>query len=55
MLTTTPHPKISKTIQHISMDQNNIFEEWWITILTPDAGTYKINMLNPTVTPNSFW
>ena len=53
--TTKMHPKISKTIQQVAMEVNNTSEEWWITILTPDAGTYKINLLNPTVTPNSFW
>jgi hypothetical protein len=51
----TAHPKTSHTIQQLSFDQSNTFEEWSIAIASPDAGTYQINFLNPTTTPASLW
>lgn len=42
-----PHPKTSHTMQQISMNQVNTFEEWSITIGAPDSGTFQVNFLNP--------
>jgi len=33
----------------------NTFEEWRITVSSPDGGNYIINFLNPTTTPASLW
>jgi hypothetical protein len=49
------HPKASKTMQQLSFDQENTFEQWNITISAPDQGTYKVNFLNPTTDPPSLW
>jgi hypothetical protein len=37
------------------MDQENTFEEWTITIGTPDDGYYQINFVDPTVKPTALW
>ena len=37
------------------MDQVNTPESWWVTVSNPDSGTFKLNLLNPTTTPASYW
>lgn len=49
------HPKVSRTIQQLALDQQNTFEEWSFTINSPDKGEYKINFLNPLTNPFKLW
>ena len=49
------HPKSSRSMQQLSLDQVNTFEQWRITVSSPDGGKYIINFLNPTTTPASLW
>ena len=49
------HPKVSRTIQQLALDQVNTFEEWSFTIDSPDGGEYNINFLNPTTDPFELW
>lgn len=49
------HPKSTHTITQLAMDQSNTFEEWYFTVTNPDNGKYKLNLLNPTKTPNTLW
>jgi len=49
------HPKASRSMQQLALEQVNTFEEWRITVSSPDGGNYIINFLNPTTTPASLW
>ena len=41
------HPHVRHTVQQIAIDQDNVFETWYVTVTNPDGGTYKLNFLHP--------
>jgi hypothetical protein len=50
------HPQATKQIQHVSIKHTeSIFEEWSFTVTNPDSGTFKLNLLDPTVDPPAYW
>jgi len=49
------HPLATTTMQQIAMDQINTNEQWSLTISSADTGSYKLNFLNPTTKPASYW